>query len=81
MEQLNYDQHRLKPTLKKKLTDFVTLARTVDFAAQTQIKAGKIVFVNPAYEQKPRPWKQLFRLGKEPVMAAVAAAEAWSREL
>lgn len=80
-EQQNYDQHRLRPTLKKKLTDFVALARTVDFAAQTQTRGGKIVFVNPAYERKPNAWKQLFRLGKEPTMAAVAAAEAWAKEL
>lgn len=80
-EQSNYDQHRLKPTLKKKLGEFVALARTVDFAAQTEMKGGKIVFVNPAYERKPRPWKQLFRLGKEPTLAAAAAAEAWAKEL
>lgn len=53
-EQVNYDQHRLRPTLKKKLNDFAALVRTVDFAAQTQIKSGIIVFVNPAYEQKSR---------------------------
>lgn len=80
-EQLNYDQHRLRPTLKKKLTDFAALVRTVDFAAQTQPKAGKIVFTNPAYERKSNAWKQLFRLGKEPSLAAAAAAEAWAREL
>jgi hypothetical protein len=80
-EQQSYDEHRLRPTLKKKLNGFVALARTVDFAAQTQTRGGKIVFVNPAYERKPPAWKQLFRLGKEPTMAAVAAAEAWAKEL
>jgi len=80
-EQRAYDEHRLRPTLKKKLGEFVIMARTVDFGAETQMKGGKIVFVSAAYESKPRAWKQMFRLGKEPVMAAVAAAEGWMKEL
>jgi hypothetical protein len=80
-EQRAYDEHRFKATLKKRLGEFAALARTVDFAAQTQTKEGKIVFVNPAYERKSRAWKQLFRIGREPVMAAVAATEAWMKEL
>ncbi|GEM_PF-3100987 len=80
-EQRAYDEHRLRPTLKKRLGEFVAMAKTVDFGAQTATKNGKIVFVNPAYERKPRAWKQMFRLGKEPVPAAVSAAEGWMREL
>jgi hypothetical protein len=39
------------------------------------------MFVNPAYESKSHSWKMLYRLGKEPTMAAAAAAEAWLKEL
>ncbi len=80
-EQRNYDEHRLKAQLKKRLTDIIALARTVDFNAQTTTKAGRIVFVNPAYESKPRAWKQLYRIGREPVQAGIAAAESWLKEL
>jgi hypothetical protein len=80
-EQRAYDEHKLKVELKRRLQNFVTLARTVDFAAQTQAKGGRQVFVNPAHENKPANWKMLFRLGKEPTLAAVAAADAWLKEL
>jgi hypothetical protein len=80
-EQRSYNEHQLKVELKKRLQAFVTLARTVDFAAQTQERARRMVFVNPAYEHKSDSWKILYRLGKEPTLAAVAAAEAWLKEL
>jgi hypothetical protein len=80
-EQRSYNEHQLKVELKKRLQAFVTLARTVDFAAQTQERARRTVFVNPVYERKPSSWKMLYRLGKEPTLAAVASAEAWLKEL
>ena len=80
-EQRAYDEHQLKFELKKRLQAFVTLARSVDFAAQTREAANRRVFVNPAYEHKPEAWKTLFRLGKEPTLAAASAAEAWLKEL
>jgi hypothetical protein len=64
----------------KRLQAFVTLARSVDFAAQTQTSGRSVVFVKPENERRSGEWKQLFRLGKEP-MAAVAAAEQWLKEL
>ena len=79
-EQRAYNEHQLKPELKKRLQSFVTLARSVDFAAQTRELAGRRVFVNEAYERKSESWKMLFRLGKEPTMAAASAAEAWLEE-
>lgn len=80
-EQRSYNEHLLKPTLKKKLGEFVALARTVDFAAQTKTVGTRIVFVSPEHERKSRAWKQLYRLGREPVAAAAAFAEQWMREL
>ena len=80
-EQSAWDQYNLKATLKKRLQEFVTLARSVDFSAQTQPRGKLMVFANSAYEQKPPSWKQLYRLGKEPTAAAIAAAELWLKEL
>jgi hypothetical protein len=80
-EQRAWDEHNLKAELRRRLTEFVKLAESIDFAAPTQRNAGKMVFVNPAFESKPRQWKQLYRLGKEPTMAAVDVAKQWLREL
>jgi hypothetical protein len=80
-EQRDYDQHKLNVELKRRLQAFVTLARSVDFAAQTQPKGARQVFANPAFESKSSNWKMLYRLGKEPTLAGVAAAEAWLKEL
>jgi hypothetical protein len=80
-EQMAYDQHKLKVELKKKLQDFATLARSVDFSAQVQTRDRFQYFVKPEYERKSSAWKMLFRLGKEPSLAAATAAEQWLREL
>jgi hypothetical protein len=80
-EQRAYDEHNLKTALRRRLTDFIALAESVDFAATTQRQAGKMVFSNSALEGKPHHWKLLYRLGKEPTMAAVAVAEQWLHEL
>ncbi len=80
-EQMAYDQHKLKVELKKKLQDFATLARSVDYAAQVQTRDRFQYFMKPEYERKSSAWKTLFRLGKEPSLAAATAAEQWSREL
>jgi len=80
-EQLAWNDHKLPVELKRRLTDFVTLARSVDFAAQTRTQNGKAVFVNAAYERKPDAWKKLYRLGKEPTLIMVTIAEQWLKEL
>ena len=67
--------------MKKRLQAFVTLARSVDFAAQTQTSGRSVVFVKPEHERRSGEWKQLFSLGKEPTLAALAAAEQWLKEL
>jgi hypothetical protein len=80
-EQRAWDEHNLKTELRRRLTEFIALAESVDFAAATQRNAGKMVFTNPGLEQKPHHWKILYRLGKEPTLAAVAVAKQWLREL
>jgi hypothetical protein len=80
-EQIAFNDHKLPVELKRRLTEFITLARSVDFTAQTRSQNGKMVFVKPEYERKPDGWKKLFRLGKEPTMAMLAVAEQWQKEL
>jgi hypothetical protein len=80
-EQKAYDEHKLKVELKKRLTAFVTLARSVDYAAQTKPCGPKMCFVTPENERKSFAWKSLYRLGKDPALAAAAFAEQWAKEL
>ena len=79
-EQRAWDEHNLKAELRRRLTEFVKMAESIDFTASTQRNAGKMVFVNPELERKPSQWKLLYRLGKEPTMAAVDVAKQWLRE-
>jgi hypothetical protein len=80
-QQRAWDEHNLKAELRRRLTAFVATAKAIDFAAATQSRAGRQIFVNEELERKPSNWKVLYRLGKDPTMAAVAVAEQWLREL
>jgi hypothetical protein len=80
-EQQAWNDHKLSVELKRRLTEFVTLARTVDFTAQTRSQNSKLVLVNPEYERKSDNWKKLYRLGKEPTQAMLSVAEGWLKEL
>jgi hypothetical protein len=80
-EQQAWNEHKLPVELKRRLSDFVSMARSVDFAAETRSQNGKAVFVNPVYERKPDGWKKLYRLGKEPTLTMVTFAEQWLLEL
>jgi hypothetical protein len=80
-EQKAFDEHKLNVELKRRLQDFVALARSVDYAAATKPQGGKLAFVNTAYERKSDAWKKLYRLGKEPSLAMAAVAEQWLKEL
>lgn len=74
-EQELFNKMQFTPQLRKYLQALVTTAATVDFAAATQKKGTKVVFVNPAYEGKSYDWKLLYRAGRGPTQAAVAAAK------
>jgi hypothetical protein len=69
------------PVIAKRLREFLALSADVDFAATLTPRNGKMVFENPAYEQKPGQWKTCYRAGKEATTAARAAAQAWLKEL
>lgn len=81
-QQETWNKLLMTPLLKKELEQFVQTAATVDFAAATQPKEKKIVFVNPEYEKrKSLLWKLLFRAGKGPTTAVAAAAKQLLAEL
>jgi hypothetical protein len=80
-EQLAWDKYNLKSVLKRKLTQVVTEAPTVDFAAQTVQRGSTKYFANQAYERKSPTWKAMYRAGKAPTMAALEIARAWLKEL
>ncbi len=80
-EQLAWDEHNLRGILKRKLSQVVAEAPTVDFAAQTVQKGSSRVFVNPAYEKKSQSWKAMYRAGKGPTAAGLEVARAWLKEL
>jgi hypothetical protein len=80
-EQINFNRVQLKPVLKRRLTDFAAVVKTVDFSAATTLRANRHVFVNPAHERKDEMWKLLYRLGPGGANAAAQIAQAWAAEL
>jgi hypothetical protein len=69
------------PIVAKRLREFLAGSADVDFAATLTPRNGKMVFENPAYEEKPAQWKICYRAGKEATTAARAAVQAWLKEL
>jgi hypothetical protein len=67
--------------LKRALKGFLDVTAGVDYAAALKPASGRKVFVNAAFEQKPREWKLCFRAGREACDAARAFASSWLAEL
>ncbi|WP_247237160.1 hypothetical protein [Telluribacter sp. SYSU D00476] len=67
--------------VQKKLREFIALAESVDFDAQTEKRGYRVEFVKDEHRGKSREWKQLYRIGREPVMAARDLARTWLKEL
>ena len=80
-EQQAWDKYNLRGALKRVLTQAIAEAPSVDYAAQTTVKSGTGVFVNPAYEKKSPTWKAMYRAGKLPTAAGLEVARAWLKEL
>ncbi|MCU0354412.1 MAG: hypothetical protein MUD08_11855 [Cytophagales bacterium] len=73
-----WDENQHSAMVKRYLQQFIQTAGSVDFAAELKNgKYGKKEFANPAYEKKSDLWKQLYRAGKEPTMAARDFAQQW----
>lgn len=78
------EQYPISPNLliKKRLNYFLELSASVDFSAKVAKGAnGKMIFMNPDYEEKSSDWKLLYRCGKESVDAARGVAKEWLVEL
>lgn len=71
----------LNTILKQHLNEFIALTGSIDFDAQLTRNGSKMEFVNPVYRNKPANWKLLFRMGKEPVLAARTFAQNWVKDL
>ncbi|MPR36859.1 hypothetical protein [Salmonirosea aquatica] len=67
--------------IKKRLSAFITLAESVDFNAETILQGHKTEFVRADYRLQSAEWKQLYRLGREPVLIARDLARGWLSEL
>ncbi|MBO0935888.1 hypothetical protein J2I47_04945 [Fibrella sp. HMF5335] len=67
--------------LKNKLRGFIALAESVDFGAKVITTNGRAEFVDVANRRKSNEWKLLYRMGREPVMAARAVAQRWVQDL
>jgi hypothetical protein len=80
-EQRAWNEYNLRTLLKKRLNEFVQVASSVDFAAQTTGEGRARKFVKAEYERKPAEWKTLFRLGRAPTTAAADFAREWLKEL
>jgi hypothetical protein len=70
-----------KPLLKRRIKEFLDATANVDFSAKLVKKDKDMVFVNPAYENKPGAWKTAFRAGKDATEAARTIAQQWLKEL
>ena len=67
--------------IKKRLQEFLTETKDIDYAAELTEKNGKKYFVNRAYENKSSRWKMAFRAGKEVVEPARAFVQQWIAEI
>ena len=67
--------------IKKRLRDFIALAESVDFDANVQNQGYKLEFVRADYRSQSDEWKLLYRIGREPVLAARDMARTWLDEL
>lgn len=76
-------QYPANPQLfvKKRLEQFLTETADIDFDAATELKNGKRVFVNTAYERKSNRWKMAYRAGKEVVETARTFVQQWLQEI
>lgn len=67
--------------VKKRLEEFLTVTKDIDFAAELFEKNGKKIFVNSDYERKDSRWKMAFRAGKEVVEPARDFVQKWISEI
>jgi hypothetical protein len=67
--------------LKKKLKEFLQLTSDINFNAELKKQGDRMIFADPALEDKDEFWKACFRSGKPTVNAARSYAQQWLQEL
>ncbi|GAB3989553.1 hypothetical protein GCM10028807_14710 [Spirosoma daeguense] len=67
--------------IKKRLREFIKLTESVDFDAKVMPQGSKLEFVRADYRNQSDEWKLLYRIGREPVLAARDVAKNWLNEL
>jgi hypothetical protein len=67
--------------MKRRLQKILDITTDVDYNAELK-DAGRVkVFVNPAYESKPKEWKLAYRAGKASTDAVRKFAQDWLKQL
>ncbi|MDB5240595.1 MAG: hypothetical protein JWP57_1220 [Spirosoma sp.] len=67
--------------IKRRLCDFIELAESVDFDARVIKQGNTLEFVRDEYSNQSSEWKLLYRIGREPVLAAHDMARLWLNDL
>lgn len=71
----------VRSAIAVRLHSFLNTCGDVDFGAKLTPAGRKMRFADEKYEQKPEAWKVCYRVGKEPLEAARAAAQEWLKEM
>jgi hypothetical protein len=66
-----------KELVKRRLQKFMDFTSDIDFSAKLVKRGNKMVFADPALEEKDALWKACFRCGKETITAARQYAKQW----
>lgn len=67
----------VKELVKSRLVKFLEFTAGIDFNARLVKNGNKMVFADPALEEKDGLWKACFRCGKETITAARRYAQEW----
>lgn len=79
---VEYEKRKdLKQVTRNRLKNFIAFVNTIDFDAKLIRRGSKMAFADPDLESKDGDWKLLYRIGKEPVMAARGVAQQWLSDL
>lgn len=70
-----------KQLIRTRLQRYISIASSVDFAAQLRNDGSRKRFVNSVYEGKNAEWKMVFRAGKDINDVAVSFCQQWLKEL
>jgi hypothetical protein len=67
----------VKELVKRRLVKFLDFTADIDFNARLVKSGNKMIFADPALEERDGLWKSCFRCGKETINAARRYAQEW----